>query len=30
VAVQVVVPDNLTADQQELLKRFADATGLAH
>jgi DnaJ-class molecular chaperone len=30
VAVQVTVPDGLTPEQQDLLKRFADSAGLQY
>jgi molecular chaperone DnaJ len=30
VGVQVTVPDELTAEQQELMKRFADSAGLKY
>jgi molecular chaperone DnaJ len=30
VAVQVVVPTEVTAEQQELFEKFAEATGLRH
>ncbi|HEU4682803.1 MAG TPA: molecular chaperone DnaJ [Gemmatimonadales bacterium] len=30
VGVQVTVPDKLTAEQEELIKRFADSAGLPH
>jgi len=30
VAVQVTIPESLTADQEELLRKFADATGMSH
>jgi molecular chaperone DnaJ len=30
VGVQVTVPDQLTSEQQELMKRFADSAGLKY